>query len=127
MPVTSDTIFYKGFLFQAGDIVSVTDVDGKIYYAQIRGFLQDQYCEKSAALTWLIPTQQSPRDTFDPTTYILGPEEDITRRLACLSFVCNCPSDYFKIKNSPFTPARPREQNTAFTWTRSGPSLIRNA
>lgn len=32
------------------------DVDGAIYYAQIRGLLTDQYCEKSAAVTWLLPT-----------------------------------------------------------------------
>lgn len=106
MPVTSDAIFYKGFLYQAGDIVSVIDVSGKIYYAQIRGFLQDQYCEKSASLTWLIPTQQSPKNVFDPYTYILGPEEDIPRKLAFLNFVCNCPSDYFLIKNSPFASSK---------------------
>lgn len=61
-------------LFQVGDIVSVTDEDGSIYYAQIRGLLQDQYCEKSAGLTWLLPTQSSPppEKEFDPLTYILG-------------------------------------------------------
>lgn len=32
------------------------DVEGGIYYAQIRGLLTDQYCEKSAAITWLLPT-----------------------------------------------------------------------
>lgn len=50
----------------------IDEEDGKPYFAQIRGFIQDQYCEKSAALTWLIPTQSSPRDHFDPGTYILG-------------------------------------------------------
>lgn len=59
--------------YQIGDVVSVVDEqDGKIYYAQIRGFIQDQYCEKSAALTWLIPTQASPKDCFDPASYIIG-------------------------------------------------------
>lgn len=54
-------------------MIKVTDEeDGKPYFAQIRGFVQDQYCEKSAALTWLIPTQSSPRDHFDPGTYIVG-------------------------------------------------------
>lgn len=50
----------------------VDEQDGKTYYAQIRGFIQDQYCEKSAALTWLIPTQASPKDCFDPASYIIG-------------------------------------------------------
>lgn len=54
-------------------MIKVTDEeDGKPYFAQIRGFIQDQYCEKSAALTWLIPTQTSPKDHFDPGTYIVG-------------------------------------------------------
>lgn len=54
--------------------MSVLDYDNSIYYAQIRGLLQDQFCEKSAVLTWLIPTQSSPppEQGFDPLTYILG-------------------------------------------------------
>ena len=63
----------QGVYFQIGDVIKVIDEDdGKPYYAQIRGFVQDQYCEKSAALTWLIPTQASPKDQFDPGTYIVG-------------------------------------------------------
>ena len=58
---------------QIGDIVSVMDEDDDgIYFAQIRGFLQDQFCEKSVVITWLVPTLNSPKDRFDPTTYILG-------------------------------------------------------
>lgn len=63
----------QGVYYQTGDVIKVTDEeDGKPYYAQIRGFIQDQYCEKSVALTWLIPTQSSPKDHFDPGTYIVG-------------------------------------------------------
>lgn len=63
----------QGVYYQTGDVIKVIDEDdGKPYYAQIRGFVQDQYCEKSAALTWLIPTQASPKDRFDPGTYIVG-------------------------------------------------------
>ena len=71
----TDRIFlpYQGVYYQIGDVIKVIDEeDGKPYFAQIRGFVQDQYCEKSAALTWLIPTQSSPRDQFDPSTYIVG-------------------------------------------------------
>lgn len=72
------SVFYlcpQGVYYQTGDVIKVTDEeDGKPYYAQIRGFVQDQYCEKSAALTWLIPTQASPKDQFDPGTYIVGEE-----------------------------------------------------
>lgn len=69
-------LFHHDLYYQVGDIVSVTDEDGGVYYAQIRGLLQDQFCEKSAVLTWLIPTQSSPPADrgFDPLTYILGKE-----------------------------------------------------
>lgn len=72
--VTVQYLFHRDFYYQVGDIVSVTDEDGGTYYAQIRGLLQDQFCEKSAVLTWLIPTQSSPpaEQGFDPLTYILG-------------------------------------------------------
>uniref|UniRef100_A0A8C9EWP5 GATA zinc finger domain-containing protein 1 n=1 Tax=Pavo cristatus TaxID=9049 RepID=A0A8C9EWP5_PAVCR len=74
--ITAESIFYKGVYYQIGDVVSVVDEqDGKTYYAQIRGFIQDQYCEKSAALTWLIPTQASPKDCFDPASYIIEPHQ----------------------------------------------------
>lgn len=54
--------------------MSLGDVDGGLYYAQIRGLLTDQYCEKSCVVTWLLPTQASPNpeEGFDPATYIIG-------------------------------------------------------
>lgn len=71
--INSLFLFYQGVYYQIGDVIKVIDEDdGKPYFAQIRGFVQDQYCEKSAALTWLIPTQSSPKDHFDPGTYIIG-------------------------------------------------------
>ncbi|KAG1687678.1 GATA zinc finger domain-containing protein 1 [Nymphon striatum] len=71
-PVTSNSIFHNGYYYQVGDIVSMIDVEGGNYYAQIKGLMQDQYCEKSAAITWLLPTLSSPKDHFDPSTYIIG-------------------------------------------------------
>jgi len=64
----------QGTYMKMGDIVSVRGHDGGIYYAQIRGLLEDQFCEKSAALTWLLPTEKSPppEKGFDPDTYIIG-------------------------------------------------------
>lgn len=120
-PVTSNYVWYKGVYLQVGDIVSVVDEeDGQVYYAQLRGFLTDQYCEKSAALTWLLPTQESPDDgTFDPATYILGPEEDIPRKLEYMEFVMNAPSDYFKSR-SPFPT---QSQRGGYLWTRIGPKV----
>lgn len=68
------SLFYKGSYMQIGDIVSIVDSEQYVYYAQIRGLLVDAYCEKSAFLTWLIPTQDSPdpKEGFDPATYLIG-------------------------------------------------------
>ncbi|XP_077446791.1 GATA zinc finger domain-containing protein 1 [Stigmatopora argus] len=120
--ITAESVFYKGVYYQIGDVIKVTDEDdGKPYYAQIRGFVQDQYCEKSAALTWLLPTQASPKDHFDPGTFILGPEEDLPRKMEFLDFVCHAPSEYFKSRSSPFptVPVRPQK---GYIWTQIGPT-----
>ncbi|MEJ1280957.1 GATA zinc finger domain containing 1 [Cricetulus griseus] len=120
--ITAESIFYKGVYYQIGDVVSVVDEqDGKPYYAQIRGFIQDQYCEKSAALTWLIPTLASPRDQFDPASYIIGPEEDLPRKMEYLEFVCHAPSEYFKSRSSPF-PTVPTRPEKGYIWTHVGPT-----
>ncbi|KAL6429967.1 hypothetical protein ACFW04_007653 [Cataglyphis niger] len=117
-PVTSNFVFYKGSYFQVGDIVSMQDIDGGIYYAQIRGLLTDQYCEKSAAVTWLLPTTASPppEEGFIPETYIIGPEEDLPRKLECMEFVMHAPSDYFKLKNTPYPPML-TEKGIGYIWT----------
>ncbi|XP_011880768.1 PREDICTED: GATA zinc finger domain-containing protein 1 isoform X2 [Vollenhovia emeryi] len=101
-----------------GDVVSMQDVDGGIYYAQIRGLLTDQYCEKSAAVTWLLPTTASPtpEEGFVPETYVIGPEEDLPRKLECMEFVMHAPSDYFKLKNSPYPPPH-TEKGAGYIWT----------
>nr|AGG55007.1 GATA zinc finger domain containing protein 1 [Heliothis virescens] len=118
--VTSDSIFYNGSYMQVGDIVSMTDIDGGTYYAQIRGFLTDQYCEKSAVVTWLLPTKASPppEQCFDPATYIIGPEEELPRKLEVMEFVMHAPSDYYKASNTPY-PLTDNEVNnyTGFIWT----------
>ncbi|XP_025023941.1 GATA zinc finger domain-containing protein 1 [Python bivittatus] len=120
--ITAESIFYKGIYYQIGDVVSVIDEqDGKTYYAQIRGFIQDQYCEKSAALTWLIPTTASPKDYFDPATYIIGPEEDLPRKIEYLEFVCHAPSEYFKSRSTPF-PTIPTRPEKGYIWTHVGPT-----
>lgn len=121
-PVTTECIFYKGTYYQTGDVVSMVDVHENVYYAQIRGLLQDQYCEKSAVITWLLPTMSSPQGHFDPTTYIIGPEEELPRKLECMEFVCHAPSEYFKSKSSPY-PTISTKPELCFIWTRFGPQI----
>ncbi|XP_043546185.1 GATA zinc finger domain-containing protein 1 isoform X2 [Chiloscyllium plagiosum] len=112
----------NGIYYQIGDIVSVADEDDeKVYYAQIRGFVQDQYCEKSAVITWLIPTQASSKDHFDAATYILGPEEDLPRKMEHFEFICHAPSEYFKSRSTPF-PVIPTKPEKGYIWTRVGPT-----
>ena len=67
---------------QVGDIVALFDEsdegENTPYFAQIRAFLTDQYGEKSAVLTWLIPIDSSyaqkirTAKDFDPDMFILG-------------------------------------------------------
>lgn len=65
-------ILLQGFYYQVGDIVSLVDHSGDIYYAQLQALLQDQYCEKSAIIAWLLPTTASDPESFDPATYFIG-------------------------------------------------------
>jgi len=122
-PVTSQSLFMRGRYLQTGDIVSMIDIDGGIYYAQITGFLQDQYCEKSACVTWLLPSQDSKPHVFDPASYYLGPEEETPRKLECMEFVCHAPSDYYKSRSSPY-PTLPDRVDKGFIWTRIGPKIV---
>lgn len=120
--VTGESIYYDGMYYQAGDIVSLVDHDGSVYYAQIRGFMQDQYNEKSAVLSWLLPTQNSPKVGFDPSTYILGPEEDLPRRMEYIEFVCHAPSDYYKCRTGPYLTIS-REPELCYIWTTMGEKI----
>lgn len=106
---TKSHVFHDGFYYQIGDIVSVM-CKGKKYYAQIRSLIIDTFCEKSAVLTWLIPTTSSPdpSEEFDPSTYLVGLEEDIPRRIAnAMEFIMHAPSTYFQNKTEPY--AKPEE------------------
>ncbi|KAH8420283.1 hypothetical protein KR009_008770, partial [Drosophila setifemur] len=118
------SVFYKGSYMQIGDIVSIVDGEQNLYYAQIRGLLVDAYCEKSAFLTWLIPTQDSPdpQEGFDPATYLIGPDEELSRKLCYLEFVMHAPSNYYYDRSTPF-PLPDVNEYTAqrsggFIWTR---------
>ena len=64
-------LFFQGLLYQVGDIVCTCDLDGLTYFAQIRGFLQDNFCEKFVVVTWLVPTRPN-QHTFDPLLFLPG-------------------------------------------------------
>lgn len=100
---TATHVFHEGSYIQIGDIVSM-QCKGKTYYAQIRNFLIDSFNEKSAVISWLIPSRSSPNpnEEFDASTYLIGLEEDIPRRIEAMQFVQNAPSNYFKSNADPF-------------------------
>lgn len=123
---TKRYVFHDGFYYQIGDIVSLR-CRGKKYYAQIRSLIVDTFCEKSAVLTWLIPTTSSPdpEEEFDAASYLVGLEEDIPRRISnTMEFVMHAPSTYFYNKTEPY--AKPDElsdglysekNKKGFVWT----------
>ena len=39
---------------------------------------------------------------FDAATYIVGPEEELPRRLECFTFVTHAPADYFYYRHAPY-------------------------
>ncbi|XP_075166922.1 GATA zinc finger domain-containing protein 1 [Haematobia irritans] len=125
-----ESIFHKGSYLQVGDIVSLVDGEDNVYYAQIRGLLIDNYSEKSAFLTWLIPTRESPdpKDGFDPATYLIGPDEELSRKLSFLEFVMHAPSNYYLDRTNPFPLPDSMEYDTkpgGYIWT-SLPDFQRN-
>ncbi|XP_065053673.1 GATA zinc finger domain-containing protein 1-like [Rhopilema esculentum] len=106
--VTASSIYHKGLLFKEGDVVSVTDISGKRYFAQIRGLLQDVFLNKSAVLSWLLPTVPNPT-RFDPAIFLPGPDEDTPRPMECLEFVSRAPTNSFRLRTSypPYQRTKP--------------------
>ena len=92
--VFKDRICHRDQYFQTGDVVSVTDaIDGQQYFAQIRSILQDEYLERGALLSWLVPVsdQFQSDDSFLPENFVVGPSEDFPRNMDYLTFVCHAP------------------------------------
>lgn len=93
--IASNATYSNGILYQVGDIVCTCDVEGGTFYAQIRGFLQNEYCEKSVVVTWLIPKVANPRQ-FDPLLFVPALDEDHPRPMECFDFVCRASTNLFK-------------------------------
>lgn len=118
LPMVTEFTIYNGQYYQVGDVVGLRDIEnGKMYYAQIRGFLNDQYEEKSAVISWLLPSATSPDKGFDPGTYFLGPDEEAPRKLEYMEFIMHAPSDYFHNRRAPF-PTTSMQPEKGFIWTR---------
>ncbi|KAL5962601.1 GATA zinc finger domain-containing protein 1 [Taenia solium] len=72
-------ILHKGKWLQTGDIVSLMDVEGGEYYAQIRSIIVDNAEDASVVLTWLVPTSEARRGEFDPAKYVIDRPTPLTQ------------------------------------------------
>lgn len=101
--ITANSMYHNGLLYQIGDIVCTSDIEGGTFYAQIRGFFQDDYCEKSVVVTWLIPKIPNPTH-FDPMLFVPALDEDTPRPMECFDFVCRASTDLLKsrILHTPY-------------------------
>lgn len=127
--LTSDCIYHRGCFYQRGDIVAVRDaIDKEIYFAQITGFLQDQFCEKSASLNWLVPVKPTTRDMFEPSSYKIGHIDKKLRKLDCMTFVKHCPFDFYskddntlqsslERNNKQSNKNKPNLRENSYIWT----------
>ena len=50
----------------------------------------------------LITNSPAPEESFDPSTYVIGPEEDLPRKLDYFTFVMHAPDDYFYYRKAPY-------------------------
>jgi hypothetical protein len=75
-------------------------------------------------VSWLLPTTDSPPpdEGFHPATYILGPEEELPRRMEAFTFVMRAPDDYFLYRRAPLRTLAP-PLGSSFTLARLGPRL----
>ena len=92
-----DRVFHEGIRFESGDIVSLIDIDNQgIYFAMIRGLISDIEANKFAFLTWLLPLEpvhvkSINKPAFLPSKYCMGPQDYVSRSIACLRFECSSP------------------------------------
>ncbi|CAH8574999.1 unnamed protein product [Schistosoma rodhaini] len=65
-------VYHENIWYHVGDIVSLLDVDGEVFYAQIRGLATDLVGDSCCFLTWLIPASGCRDEEFRPSDYIIG-------------------------------------------------------
>lgn len=90
-------IMHNNYFLSIGDIVSLRS-EGTNYYAQITIFIESVFCEKYAALIWLLPTtSRSSADVgFDPFAFVYGPEDESFYDVRQLKFVMHPPTQFYK-------------------------------
>ncbi|KAK3702233.1 hypothetical protein RRG08_007629 [Elysia crispata] len=98
--VTGESVFHKDQYYQVGDVVSLVDHEGGVYYAQLRGFsCLTSTMRKSAGL-----------------------RRDLPRKMDFMEFVCHAPSDYLRARDAPYKTVS-HEPNLCYIWTSIGPKI----
>lgn len=90
-------IMHNDYFLNIGDIVSLHS-EGINYYAQITVFIESEFCEKYAALIWLLPTTLRSNDDvgFDPFAFVYGPQDESFYDVKQLKFVMHPPTQFYK-------------------------------
>uniref|UniRef100_A0A915HMY4 GATA zinc finger domain-containing protein 1 n=1 Tax=Romanomermis culicivorax TaxID=13658 RepID=A0A915HMY4_ROMCU len=89
---TVTSLWHNGSILKLDDIIRAMDeTDNLYYYAQIRGLVRDGFCNRFAALTWLLPKRPfAPYESstrFDRSHFVLGPEDETLYDLNALEYV----------------------------------------
>nr|CAH8853830.1 unnamed protein product [Trichobilharzia regenti] len=84
-------VFHENVWYRVGDIVSLLDMDGEVYYAQIRGLATDFVGDNCCFLTWLIPVSGCRDEEFRPSDYI------IEIRILEYSLICDDKSNAYTL------------------------------
>jgi len=102
---------HNGVIFRIGDIISMTGEDGKTYYAQLKYFLSNQFCEKFVTIRWLLPnsplclSNDDPDcggEKFNPDLFCQGPDQLEPINMDHIQFVMHLPEIYTCEKNIQF-------------------------
>jgi len=93
-------------------------------------FMETCELEAEAGVKIALPPDSKPKkedeeekvEGFDPSTYIIGPEEELPRRLEHFTFVMHAPDDYFYYQNAPY-PTTSINRDQEYVLTRLGPKV----
>ena len=84
--------------------------------------IQQHFEEKKHEFIFVFDFSPPAEESFDPSTYVIGPEEDLPRKLEYFTFVMHAPDDYFYYRKAPY-PTVALQTDQEFVVTRQGPRV----
>ncbi|CAL4122657.1 unnamed protein product, partial [Meganyctiphanes norvegica] len=122
-PVTSQYLFYKNSYFKVKNLTDFIGFDRKT--GKIGHIFKIGIGDRIAHITLFMHLNFTTSERsliFRRQRSVIGPEEDIPRKLEYMEFVCHAPSDYFKDRTSPYS-TQIYQPHSCFVWTRMGPQI----